>query len=625
MLRLVDWFLPRGGAGCSRDEMRQGRILVALHLPMFPALAIMAIRAFAKAGVHSVPAWATVLIALSLSSILAMPRLMGRVRPAAIRVVIESALAIGLVVYLTQGLAGPVYPWLLLIPALAALVVGPRLGLVMAAVTTAEIALFFGLHKVGHVFPAGTSFGPGEISDWHVIVFAVEAFTFGCAAAALAHVARRTNAALAESEARYRQLFEANPMGIAVVDARGCYSAVNAAFQHLCGVTALDLVGQRFAEFPPPPNGPGEAARALDRVRGTNSDVETIEEARLHRDGSVRVIRTHIDAIRDPTGFAGALVCSEDVTAVHRLEDRMRLTERLASLGTLAAGIAHEINNPLSYVEVNLDLVADGLSGGAETLPARREELCTMLVDARHGAERIGAIVRKLKTFGRAERRTHRPVDLVEVLALSLQLASNEIRHRAEVVRNIVPVSGVIGDAAELSQVFVNLLINAAHAIPLGRVEENRITVSVGQREQMALVSVSDTGCGIAASARPRLFDPFFTTKPVGEGTGLGLSIAHGIVTEHGGQILVHSEAGKGSTFEVLLPMGGSRQLETKVPDADVPAAMTPRRILVVDDEILVAASLARLLRGTRSAWPRAAPRRCACVESRRSTRSCAT
>jgi signal transduction histidine kinase/CheY-like chemotaxis protein len=299
------------------------------------------------------------------------------------------------------------------------------------------------------------------------------------------------------------------------------------------------------------------------------------------------------------------LAVLRDVTERRQLQTRLALADRMVSVGTLAAGVAHELNNPLAYVNANLAFVAerlrrlqDGLAPGGAT-PAAADlfsQLEDAMKDARDGAERMRVIIRDLKTFSRAEEDKVGPVDVRPVLESCINMAWNEIRHRARLARDLSTVAPVLGNEARLGQVFLNLIVNAAQAIPEGRAREHLITVRTRELPGGRLaVEVQDTGCGIPAENLPRIFDPFFTTKPPGVGTGLGLSICHSIVAAHGGEIEVESTVGAGSTFRVLLP--GVRDVPAAIPPAPEPAVDRPRgRILVVDDEPLVGNVIQRTL-----------------------------
>ena len=239
-----------------------------------------------------------------------------------------------------------------------------------------------------------------------------------------------------------------------------------------------------------------------------------------------------------------------------QLESELRLSERLATVGTLAAGVAHEINNPLTFVIANLDYVATSVQHLRTVCPEHGlvQELADAVEEARQGSERVRRIVGDMKKLSRADDQTLALVELQSVLEATLNLAGTDLRERARVRTNFRQVSPVQGNEARLGQVFLNLLINAIQAIPPGRAAENEIVVELGTDEANdVFVEIADTGSGIAPEVIPRIFDPFFTTKEPGMGTGLGLSICRSIITALGGRIQVKSTPGAGTTFRVTL------------------------------------------------------------------------
>ena len=285
---------------------------------------------------------------------------------------------------------------------------------------------------------------------------------------------------------------------------------------------------------------------------------------------------------------------ARDMTERRRMELQLQLADRMASVGTLAAGVAHEINNPLAYVLANLDFAL----GELQAPGAGPEELARALGEAREGAVRVREIVRDLKSFSRVSEAEREPTDVRRVLQTAVGLAQNEIRHRARLAIEYAEVPPVLASEHRLGQVFLNLLINAAQSIPDGAADRNLVNASTFLAgDGRVAVEITDTGSGIPAEVLPRIFDPFFTTKPVGVGTGLGLSIAHGIVAELGGELTVRSELGSGSIFTVRLPPApaGARPRAAAAPG---PAPRPPQgaRVLVVDDEPLVGRAVARIL-----------------------------
>lgn len=286
-----------------------------------------------------------------------------------------------------------------------------------------------------------------------------------------------------------------------------------------------------------------------------------------------------------------------------KMREQLLISERMASVGMLSASVAHEINNPLAVVLANLEIVLQQLeaygSGATAAAAPSLDTLIGPLHDAHEAAERVSHIARDLKIFSRSSNEEQRgPVDIERVLESALRMASNEIRHRAIVVRHYDKVPPVHGNEARLGQVFLNLVVNAAQAIPEGRVSENRITLSIrGDGNKRVLVEVSDTGTGMPPEVASRVFDPFFTTKAEGVGTGLGLAICHRIVSSLGGDISVESRPGHGTVFRVSLPPA-----EASLPTAEASAATQSvkhrGKVLVVDDEPMLCATIERILSG---------------------------
>jgi signal transduction histidine kinase/CheY-like chemotaxis protein len=303
-------------------------------------------------------------------------------------------------------------------------------------------------------------------------------------------------------------------------------------------------------------------------------------------------------ALRSGDVTTGAVFVFHDVTKEKASQEQLMISDRMASVGMLAAGVAHEINNPLGAALLNLESTHEILTRPPE---ARDEkELTIAMRDARSAVDRVREIVRDLKLFSRHEDGAKDRADVKEALESSLRMAFNEIRHRAGVVKQYGDAPIVMGSESRLGQVFLNLLVNAAQAIPEGNIEGNTIRISIATDAQgRAVVEVSDTGAGIRPEDIPNLFTPFFTTKPPGIGTGLGLPICQRIIAQMGGDIQVESQMGKGSTFRVILPpaAGTTDGRSMRVPAiSSAPPAHRRGRVLVVDDEEMLAAAIRRVL-----------------------------
>ena len=308
----------------------------------------------------------------------------------------------------------------------------------------------------------------------------------------------------------------------------------------------------------------------------------------------------------------------QNLAELRRTQEQLILADRRTTLGTLSAGLAHEINNPLAFILSNLQFVKLSIGDAAKRPlePGALKDLTEAVDEATQGAQRVRQIVRSLKTVSRGDEGDRRTlVDVDAVCTAALDMAWSELKHRAKLVRDSQPVPKVMANEVRLTQVMLNLLINAAQAIDekaskavaegrdkdkrYGR-DDNEIRVRTSTDAfGRARIEISDTGPGIPTELRERLFDPFFTTKPVGQGTGLGLSTCQGVVHSLGGTIEVDSTPGEGATFIVTLPSAPAerRKMAPAAPGGK-PGRAKPR-LLVIDDEPMVRAGLERLLSST--------------------------
>jgi PAS domain S-box-containing protein len=315
----------------------------------------------------------------------------------------------------------------------------------------------------------------------------------------------------------------------------------------------------------------------------------------------VRIVHARGEVVVDATGAAGRMVGTvEDVTEKREAEARMSLSGRMASLGTLALGLAHEINNPLASVTANLALIDEEIRRLAAVAPSTTfREIDEMVREASGAAERVRETVRGLKTFSRGDDEEPIPLDLRRVLDVAVDLTKSEVRSRARLVKDYGDTPVVIAGEARIGQVFINLLMNAAQACADGTSERNEVrVVTRTTADGRALVEVRDTGCGIPPEILGRIFDPFFTTKAIGAGTGLGLSVCHGIVSALGGQLTAESAGRGGSVFSVTLPPAPREPAIEPAPIASLRADPVSRAsVLVVDDDVMVSTMIGRVLR----------------------------
>jgi PAS domain S-box-containing protein len=391
------------------------------------------------------------------------------------------------------------------------------------------------------------------------------------------------NRELIESERRYRQLTESSIDPIVLADQDQRVTLFNPAAERAFGYPAAEVLGQRLEMLMP------EEYRAKHRqgfarflaTREPRVVGRTVELCGQRKDGSEFPLELSLSAL-DLGGelqFLGAL---RDLTERNRLRALMVQTEKLASIGMLSAGVAHEINNPLAYVANNLVVLERDVKGilailcayekdyassagtppEAQAIAAEidlayiRANIDRLLTRTRDGVQRVTKIIQSLSSLARTAPPQLQEASIPDLVDASLEIIGGQLRRRGiEVEQHYGAVPKVRCVTNQLSQVLLNLLINALQAIEAREGGEGRITITADRVGDSLMIEIADNGCGIASEDLPRVFDPFFTTKPVGEGTGLGLSISHNIVTGHGGRIEVESRPGAGTRFRIFLPL----------------------------------------------------------------------
>ncbi len=408
--------------------------------------------------------------------------------------------------------------------------------------------------------------------------------------------------AIAASETRYRNLFESAADGICTMDRDGRITSVNSTLRRALGRTSAELIGASVAALVEPEDGPS-AVRLLERA--LDGERASGEVRYRNAGGRVRMGSLIMSSIVEDGVVVGALAMARDVTDERVLAAQLLQQEKLAAIGQLVSGVAHELNNPLAGIMAFSQLM---LAGSLD--PEQRDGAGIIHAEAARAAKIVG----NLLTFARQQEPQRSAVDVNGLVRTIAQLRVYTLRtQRVELVLDLDPLlPRTWADEQQLHQVVLNLVTNAEHALE-NRPQPRRLTLTTTHRDQRLELRVSDTGAGMDAAQLDRIFDPFFTTKEVGRGTGLGLSIAHGIVREHGGDLTVESEVGVGTTFRVILPVESAPDAHDR-PDtvalavggaaSSAPSAITEvtapllpeRTVLVVDDEASIRVALRRYL-----------------------------
>lgn len=395
----------------------------------------------------------------------------------------------------------------------------------------------------------------------------------------------RRDLALIEAHREFRAVLSALTDGVCVLRGELVYFT-NAAFARISGRPEPELSGRPFTEL----------LHDEDRAHFELTHRTQVSRVRaLRPDGSTRFIEISSAGEISFDGHAATILLVRDTTDYHLAQEELARSEKLSALGAMAAGVAHEINNPLAYVALNLELLRDH---GRETLPPPELEA---LDEAIEGVSRMREIAHELHTFsGRDEPGPPVSVDLSRAVSSALNLVSNEIRQRAQLVRELEPDLYALAREGQLVQVFVNVLVNAAQAIPAPSEREHTIFVrAYATHDGFVQVQVRDTGVGIPDHVVPHLFDPFSTSKRRGEGAGLGLAICKRIIDELGGSIHFESVLDRGTTVTITLPESGPPSLPAPAPSSGSIAPRSPSlRVLIVDDELPIVRALERLLVG---------------------------
>lgn len=425
---------------------------------------------------------------------------------------------------------------------------------------------------------------------------------------------QKTHKTLLKSEENFRDLIEQMPDGVLVLNGEETVYA-NPAMHEFLGVEAGGLNDGRISKFVS--GGPLVAT-----VLGLLADDDEVQsEVEFRRADESTVVGNIVPMEATWNGEPALVLVVQDITERNRLMDRALQLDRVIAVGTMAAGVAHEINNPMAFIHSNLEYARETLNElhaqTDETDPLRKRlvNVIESMDEALEGSTRVRDIVWDLKSFSRAPEETRVPVDLVEAVRSAINMSWHEVRNHAKVRTEYAEVPPVLANSGRLSQVVLNLVVNAAQAMPDRDRDLNVVTIRTLEDPDRGVIEVEDNGVGIAPEHLRRIFDPFFTTKAVGEGTGLGLWICQDIITRLGGHLSVESAVNRGTIFRIELPY--SAEIDAEAPSGvdiqTVPPPVEPEpeptqlhtspardtgrhRVLMIDDEPKILKMVERIM-----------------------------
>jgi PAS domain S-box-containing protein len=410
---------------------------------------------------------------------------------------------------------------------------------------------------------------------------------------------QRAEEALRQSEERFRKIFEEGPFGIVVTSRDRRFFSANPAFCQMLGYTAEEMSSRTFLDVTHPEHRAADRENVDKMWRDENPHYMT-EKRYIAKNGDIRWGSVSTSLIRGQDGqplYALAMV--KDITERKKAEEERRQLElkaqvssRLASVGELAAGVAHEINNPLTAVTGYAQLLLER----DDITPGMRKDL----VAINDGAMRVAGIVQRLLAFSRQTKPGRKLLNISQLVESTLVLRDYHLKaNNIKVTTKLAPdLPQTVADPGQIQQVMLNLIVNAEKEMKLAH-GKGKLTISTEKSDGTIKISVKDDGPGIKPEVLERIFDPFFTTREVGEGTGLGLSLCYGIVAEHNGRIYAENNTGKGATFVVELPIVAEAEtLESPEPVVEQPEKVGKAKILVVDDEQVIRDLAKRILGG---------------------------
>lgn len=400
---------------------------------------------------------------------------------------------------------------------------------------------------------------------------------------------------------------------IMLMDEKGIILNSNKKIEDLLGYERDSILGRKLVEFLPDNKIDFFIAAKEQALASVNPIL--ISGCLQHNNGTIRDVEGYMRAIVEKNAFAVTL---EDMTESNRLRKQNLLNDKLATMGTLAVGIMHEINNPIAWIMTNLNYLkerfkkfnnnitvqtlTDNHPANLSDLKAEISNYNEVIDECLEGTVQIRDIIKELKGYARVDEQNVELVDVHEIINSAIKIADSQYKNHVKIEKFYEPnIPKGLFARGKLQQVFLNLIVNAAQCIHEREGNNNIIQIRSYAKDNHVYIDITDNGPGIPSEVLPNIFEPFFTTKPAGVGTGLGLAICKEIVTNAEGDLTVTTQLGKGSTFTVSLPLKGATSEKKSVDKGQNDAAVRPAHILVVDDEPTLLKTIQRILENEHS------------------------
>ncbi len=528
------------------DHMRR-RLLVYMSFFFSTIIALSIAQRYFDYGIDSLT-WAMLVVGIITVSPLITLRLFSSYVKTSKWLSIGGLASLALLATFTEGISSPALAWIAAIPLFATLLVGVRLGVLTGLLGSLVVFAFFLLAYFNVELPSIPD--DNFLLGGRLISLAGLSFSIGMLGFQFEKERKRTLESSLRQQANFQVLIEASPEGIVVLKGANIIYA-NPGIAAILGRSTEQVKGQTLSSFAQAKH--VEALQHCIAAKETKSNDDQTTFDFVRKDGEL--VKLAIDYIAD-LRFKGApstLVMLRDLSEQFRLEAQLRVTDRLSSVCSLAAGMAHEINNPIAFVKGNLEYISEILEENG--LHEELVDLNAAVNESMEGVLRVAAIVQDMQNLARIQPKESGPIDLSSTVHSAINLTSHETRRRATLDIDISEEIVVLADSANLHQVLINLLINAAEAMPEEDQESNRLLVRCSNNDDnTATIEIRDSGPGIPDNELARVFDPFYTTKDIGKGTGLGLPSCQQLVSAMNGTLVLENHAEGGLVARITLP-----------------------------------------------------------------------